>query len=382
LISREYYVRVIISSFQTLLVFSSIAFLIKFPISRIWVIANVVATVFAIFIYRIALRRVYLSKSVNHFDFNYILISDPSRIDESLEDFKSLYGFTPKFTLIAPPINDVDFWLDEYRALVTNTFVQGTIIGYAQLADSRLIREVSDYNRDKIIEVILISKISPIVPRFEIMDNPTLVRVRESDIVGSGAVLKRLFDIAFAAFALTVLLPFLMFISTMVKISSPGPVLYTANRIGQNGKLIQFPKFRTMYKDADKQRMQVLGRPDEDMIIRYKNDPRITPFGKFLRRWSLDELPQLWNVLMGSMSIVGPRPILPEEYEQVDKNQHFRFIAKPGLTGLWQVTGRKEVAWKDRMDRDIAYIEDWSLAKDFILILKTLQAILKGTGAH
>lgn len=129
-------------------------------------------------------------------------------------------------------------------------------------------------------------------------------------------------------------------------------------------------------------RSEYLGLPDESINERYKSDPRITVFGKFIRRWSIDELPQLWCVLIGTMSIVGPRPILLEEYDLVDPLHTQRFAAKPGLTGLWQVTGRKEVAWDDRMLRDLAYVENWTLWKDIVLIGQTIIAVIKGEGAY
>jgi len=136
-----------------------------------------------------------------------------------------------------------------------------------------------------------------------------------------------------------------------------------------------------MYNGSSDIRLQVLGRPDFQMPDRYKNDPRITPFGRFLRRWSIDELPQLWCVIIGTMSLVGPRPILSQEIPQVLKTYQARFIAKPGLTGLWQVSGRKLTSWEERMSGDIAYIQDWSLSNDFALLFRTIGVIILGRGA-
>jgi len=136
-----------------------------------------------------------------------------------------------------------------------------------------------------------------------------------------------------------------------------------------------------MYVGADKMRSAVLGSTDEFISDRYKKDPRITRFGRFIRRWSIDELPQLWCVLIGTMSIVGPRPILIEEEEIVDSLNQARFIAKPGLTGLWQVSGRKEVLWETRMRQDILYIESWTFTYDLLLIFRTFGTIISGKGA-
>ena len=168
----------------------------------------------------------------------------------------------------------------------------------------------------------------------------------------------------------------------MIKAESRGPLLYTQKRIGQNGTLFLFPKFRSMRPGADAQRLEILGRPDEKMSERYKNDPRITRVGRFIRRFSLDELPQLWCVLIGTMSIVGPRPILPEESSQLGDFHFRRQIAKPGLTGIWQVSGRKDTTWEERMAFDLKYVQEWSLALDLILIARTFKAIITGVGSY
>jgi len=208
------------------------------------------------------------------------------------------------------------------------------------------------------------------------------VGIGEPRINESLRVVKRLFDLTLVIPALVLLTPVYILIATFIKLDSPGNVLYSQQRIGQNGKLFTFPKFRSMKQGADVDRLSVVGRPDENMVERYKNDPRVTRVGKFLRRYSLDELPQLWCVLIGTMSLVGPRPILPEEEPQLGDFHFRRHIAKPGLTGIWQVSGRKETSWDDRMAFDIKYVEEWSVALDMILIARTFRAIITGKGAY
>ena len=132
---------------------------------------------------------------------------------------------------------------------------------------------------------------------------------------------------------------------------------------------------------ADNDRQKILAFSEKGMAERYREDPRITKLGKFIRRWSIDELPQIFCVLIGTMSIVGPRPVLPEELSQIGRRNTFRFVAKPGLTGLWQVSGRKEVDWQERMDQDSFYIHNWNFLTDFILIGRTVGAIISGRGA-
>lgn len=128
--------------------------------------------------------------------------------------------------------------------------------------------------------------------------------------------------------------------------------------------------------------MRSSGEPDEDIATRYREDPRVTRVGRVLRRWSLDELPQLINVAAGTMSLVGPRPLLPDELGLLGDVDHRRHLTKPGITGLWQISGRKEVAWDDRMRMDLHYLENWSIAMDLVILVKTAKAVVTGHGAY
>jgi lipopolysaccharide/colanic/teichoic acid biosynthesis glycosyltransferase len=241
--------------------------------------------------------------------------------------------------------------------------------------------QISTLQAKKNIEVFFHSAITTMLPRMQTIENNELIRVARPLVIGRHAVLKRTLDIVLSLAALIVLSPVLLLIALGVKLTSAGPVLYTDQRIGKNNELFGFPKFRSMVINADTMRANVLGSPDESMPERYARDPRVTNFGRFIRRWSLDELPQLWCVLIGTMSIVGPRPILREEDVNVKKADQGRFIAKPGLTGLWQVSGRKEVLWEARMKQDILYIETWSFLNDLLLIMRTFGTIIGGKGA-
>lgn len=379
---NELFSRALSASWRSLFLFATFAYLIKFPISRIWVAANILASTIAILLVRYLVRRSVDRRYREEGALRYLYVGDESSVATSVSEFRSNFGFAPSIFVMAPPSDgDRDRWIGEYRRKLKEDSINGVIVGYGQIGDASLLKEISDIDRHRVIEFILISRIAPLVHRFEPLENPTLVRVQDSRIVGSGAVIKRMFDICFASFFVLALTPLLIVIGILIKLTSRGPVLYVDKRVGKNGQEFVFPKFRSMYQGSDKKRLEVLGRPDPQMIERYKKDPRITPFGRFIRRWSIDELPQLWCVLIGTMSVVGPRPILREELNQIKSDFQYRFIAKPGLTGLWQVTGRKEVAWEDRMLRDIAYIEEWSFLKDLVLILKTVSAIISGRGA-
>jgi lipopolysaccharide/colanic/teichoic acid biosynthesis glycosyltransferase len=257
----------------------------------------------------------------------------------------------------------------------------GIIIGDKYFPENTIFTRISTIQSKRSFEVFIFSDITQLLPRLSTLENNKLIKLNRPLLVGRYAFIKRFVDVVFSFLALIILSPVFILTAVLVKVTSKGPVLYIDKRIGKDNKLFYFPKFRSMYKDADKVRNQILGSPDAEMPERYKADPRITPFGKFIRRWSIDELPQIYCVLIGTMSLVGPRPILREEDTDVPLESRGRFLAKPGLTGLWQVSGRKEVLWNNRMNQDLLYIESWTLLNDFLLIIKTIGTIISGRGA-
>lgn len=381
LASNKYYSDVLDSALKSLIVFAAVAYLIDYPISRIWVIYNIVAISTSLLLYRLVIRRFFFRSNFNFNDLRYLYVGYKRDLKTFSQEFYSLFGYIPQFTLLSPPgAQSSTKWLETYKKELSEDLF-GVVISYASISDPQLLKEISNYNRNTVVDLILVSKIAPIVRRFEILENPTLIKIRQSTLLVSGAFLKRLSDITGAVVGLILFAPVILVTALAVKVSSQGPVLFTDRRVGKNGVIFTFPKFRSMTKGSEFKRSDFLGKPDSEISMRYRNDPRITRLGRFIRRWSIDELPQLWCVLIGTMSLVGPRPILVEEIDLVDPLHTGRFIAKPGLTGLWQITGRKEVAWEDRMLRDLAYVENWSLWKDFVYILKTFRAVIRGEGA-
>ena len=200
--------------------------------------------------------------------------------------------------------------------------------------------------------------------------------------------IKRTFDIVIGTFALVLCAPMLILLAVAIKINSSGPAVFTQKRLGQNGEIFTCYKFRTMYTDGDKILKTFLRSNDkakeewETFNKLKEHDPRITKVGMWLRRFSLDELPQLINVILGDMSLVGPRPYLPRERKRMSNWAHDIHIAKPGITGLWQVSGRNEVEFEGRLKLDTWYVRNWSLWLDIILMLKTLKVVMKREGAY
>jgi lipopolysaccharide/colanic/teichoic acid biosynthesis glycosyltransferase len=194
---------------------------------------------------------------------------------------------------------------------------------------------------------------------------------------------KRTFDLVLASIALLVLFPFICLIALAVKLTSKGPVFYKSERIGYCGKPFMFLKFRSMYPDADRRLAELMEDNEKDgPIFKISNDPRITPFGKFMRRYSLDELPQLVHVFRGEMSMVGPRPPLRREVEQYGPEQLCRLSVKPGLTCYWQIMGRSRLSFDEWMALDRQYIDRMSFWTDLAILVKTPIAVLRGFGAY
>ncbi|QEW04755.1 sugar transferase [Microbacterium lushaniae] len=198
--------------------------------------------------------------------------------------------------------------------------------------------------------------------------------------------LKRAVDVVASVLGVIVLSPLLVVLAVTVKLTSQGPVLFRQTRIGLRGQDFTMLKFRSMVPNAEELLEQLAdGKRDagNEVMFKMKNDPRITPVGRVMRKFSLDELPQLFNVIGGSMSLVGPRPPLPKEVAQYADHVHRRFLAKPGITGLWQVSGRSSLSWEDSVRLDLSYVENWSLMGDVVILLKTGRAaLLPGETAH
>ena len=216
----------------------------------------------------------------------------------------------------------------------------------------------------------------------QVGDN-ALISLHPHAINGSGARVKRLIDLTGAGLLVTALIPVFAVTAALVKLSSPGPIFFRQDRLGVNKKIFKMIKFRTMAADAATRQSELEGLNEATgPVFKIGNDPRITPFGRFLRRTSIDELPQLINVLRGEMSLVGPRPLPIRDYEGFSEDWHRRrFSVRPGISGLWQVAGRSNLPFDQWMELDLKYINEWSLTLDFKVLLRTLPAVVKGTGA-
>jgi exopolysaccharide biosynthesis polyprenyl glycosylphosphotransferase len=211
----------------------------------------------------------------------------------------------------------------------------------------------------------------------------TLLHVDHPQLSGVGLVIKDLFDRFVAAAALILLFPVMALLGVMIWLHDGGPALFTQVRVGKDGHMFRIYKFRTMVVDAEARKEQLVASNDSDgVLFKLRNDPRVTAVGAYLRRWSIDELPQLLNVLLGDMSLVGPRPALPDEAAKYADYVSRRLVVKPGLTGLWQVNGRSDLSWEESVRLDLRYVENWSFALDLQILWKTISVLTRRSGAY
>lgn len=290
--------------------------------------------------------------------------------------------------------------LDSKSALDDLTKLKEKLIAYKGTKDKDdvgiLIYETGDGEFQELISFcelnyiplyILPSATRMLTVPMQAIDHKGLVIFGPKDLLVDGVSkrMKRTVDVILAAIALVLASWLMLLVWFIVKATSKGPGLYTQERLGLDGKIIKIYKFRTMIEDSDKVLNELLKNEDirKNYYEEYKleNDPRVTKIGGFLRKLSLDELPQLWNILCGDISFVGPRPIIPPEIARYGKNGKLILRVKPGLTGLWQANGRNEVSYGERIKLDLYYIHNWSMSLDIKIILQTIPSVIMGKGA-
>jgi exopolysaccharide biosynthesis polyprenyl glycosylphosphotransferase len=250
----------------------------------------------------------------------------------------------------------------------------------------RELLEIVDHAHRRGVEVLIAPKATELLTqRVEFVPGQgiPLFELRPPAFVGMDWVLKRAFDLVVSACVLVIGLPVWLGIAAAVKLSSRGPVLYRDRRVGLGEQEFGMLKFRTMYADAAGEQAALEASNEADgPLFKIREDPRVTSIGAWLRRFSLDEVPQLWNVLRGEMSLVGPRPLPLRDYERLEAWHRKRYRVLPGVTGLWQISGRSNLGFDDLVRLDFFYLENWSLTLDISILLKTVPAVLTGRGAY
>ncbi len=276
--------------------------------------------------------------------------------------------------------------LDDVRHAVTSVDADVVAVTACPELDGPALRrlgwELEATRADLVVAPALTEVIGPRVAIRPVCGLP-LLHVERPELEGVRRLAKTTVDRTAAAVALLLLSPLLLAVAVAIKLDSPGPVFFVQQRVGKDGRSFGMFKFRSMVTDAEKLLVDLRERTDGNgVLFKMKVDPRITRTGRLMRRYSVDELPQLINVLLGQMSLVGPRPPLQKEVDAYGYDMRRRLLVKPGLTGLWQINGRSDLDWDESVRLDVRYVENWSFTFDFMILWKTAGAVLRGRGAY
>lgn len=362
-------------------------------ISRAVVVYLVLLTTVLLCISRAFWRRSMHRRYERGIDTRNVLIAGPSRVGEVLRkqivrnrrlglNFKGFVEIADKRETAADPGLVVGS-LNEIRALARQHFIDKIII--ADHCPTTEVIDLIEAARELEIELLVVpgfyDDLTPEAPIEYLGDFP-VVALHHRDDRAIPLFAKRVVDFAISLGILVVLAPTFLFVALAVKLDSPGPVLYISDRIGRKGRVFHCYKFRTMVADAERMKAALAAKNERDGILfKMKNDPRITRVGRLLRKYSLDELPQILNVLRGDMSLVGPRPPIASEVARYEVEHFRRLEVLPGLTGLWQVRARQDPSFERYVALDLAYVENWSVWLDLKILVKTAEVVVRGTGS-
>jgi exopolysaccharide biosynthesis polyprenyl glycosylphosphotransferase len=323
-----------------------------------------------------------------------LVVGDASSVTQIVDDLRALpqYGYqisgvcVPSFDGPLPPLGvPVLGTVSDAVQVAADGVFDVVIVTGSELSGQALRRLSWALQRTSAELVVAPGIVEVFGPRVTL--EPTaglsLIHVNAAESRRSRIITKRAFDTAFALGALLLLAPVMAVIAVAVKVTSPGPVLFRQTRVGKEGREFTMLKFRTMVVDAEAKLAELRAANQADgPLFKMDRDPRITRVGHFLRKHSLDELPQLLNVVRGEMALVGPRPPLPYEVAQYRESARRRLLVKPGLTGLWQISGRADLAWEEAVKLDLRYVENWSIAFDLMILWRTLYVVVSGHGGR
>jgi exopolysaccharide biosynthesis polyprenyl glycosylphosphotransferase len=281
-----------------------------------------------------------------------------------------------------PVVSGEESIAEAVRVLEADT----VIVAGHHSGDNGFVRRLGWSLEETSAQMVLASGLTDVAgPRIHMrpVEGLPLIHVELPTFDGGKHVIKRTFDIVLAALALLVLAPVFAVIALLVRFDSEGPVLFRQERVGKDGRTFKIVKFRSMVPTAESDLGALMAQNEgAGVLFKMKNDPRVTRLGAILRKHSLDELPQIWNILVGDMSIVGPRPPLPREVKEYEQDVSRRLYIKPGLTGLWQISGRSDLSWKESVRLDLYYVENWSLVGDLVIMWRTMKVLLGRSGAY
>ena len=391
-VGSEEFKRVVSATATVFAAVALVVFALKLDLSRGFVLITFAAGLLLLLCVRWSLRSwLRHERRYGHYLHRTIVVGAEPMKSEIVDmlDRDPVAGFTVVDVVDEPPVDvteeALDRWLDEVMTRISLEDADTVAVAGSHALGQQVVQRLAWRLEGPRVDLLVAPTIGDVAgPRVTMRmaaDLP-LLHLDEPHLTGPKRVIKRMLDILFGLVLFLVFLPFMIFAGIGTKLSSRGPMFYVQQRVGRGGQIIRVPKFRTMVVGSDKLRAELIGSPDATIVDRYRDDSRITGFGRILRRWSIDEMPQVVNVIVGSMSLVGPRPVLVDEMPLLGDADHRRHLTKPGLTGLWQVSGRKTVGWDERMRLDLDYVEHWSPALDLVIVAKTVKAVVVGDGAY
>lgn len=394
------YGRVFAASWRLFALVAVVAYLLKMDVGRGYLgFAFPLGLTFLLatrFLWR---RRLHRARAAGRFQSGMVVIGHPDKVARLVDELgrTSEAGYTVVGACVPREEMPVDGRvagvpvlgsIDDAAAIASEVGASAVAVAGSDAITAEVVHalgwDLEGKNIDLVLTVALTDVAGPRVILQPIAGLP-LMYVDEARFTGGKYVAKSLLDYVGAALAVLVLSPLLVVVALLVVTTSRGPVFYTQERVGRDGRGFRMVKFRSMVVDAHDRLAEVLAAEGSDGVALYykpRNDPRVTRVGAVLRRYSLDELPQLFNVLRGEMSLVGPRPQIAAEVAQYDHAAHRRLRVKPGLTGLWQVSGRSNVSPEEAMRMDVSYVENWTVFGDLLIIARTLSVVVAGRGAR
>ncbi|WP_051215025.1 sugar transferase [Granulicoccus phenolivorans] len=371
------------------------AYLFQVPLSRGYFALLFLIGIPLLLVGRVVIRRViHRLRERGFFANQVVVVGQPQRVADLIKvlDRESWLGYQVRAQILparTEPTNaavPVSGTLDDIVAGIEAVRCDSVLFTEGAFTESADFRRLVWELEDKNVDVILVPGLSDISAdrvRIQPVAGLPLMHVERPGSVAANRGFKRAFDLTVVLLGLLLGWWVLVAVAIAVKLGDGGPVLYRQIRVGREGKLFSCFKFRSMVPDAHL-RVRELQQHNEGSGVLFKmsGDPRITRVGRFLRRYSLDELPQLFNVLRGEMSLIGPRPALPDQVARYDEDMRRRLQVRPGLTGLWQVSGRSDLSWEDTVRLDLYYVDNWSMLQDLSILGRTLHAVIIGRGAY
>ncbi|MHA6523085.1 sugar transferase [Tessaracoccus sp. G1721] len=395
------YRQVFNSSMFFLLALGFFAFIFNYPLSRGFVAILVAIGIPTLLLGRLTARRILQAlRRGGRFCLPTLVVGDQGAVDDVVKVLRreTWLGYTP-VGIVTPreeevievgpyprDVSDVGS-LDDLISVIDRTGARAVIFTTGSVRRGREFNEMArtlEGHRAEMVVVPAMTDISSQRINVTPVAGLPLMHVSKPQAERSLRFTKRAFDAVVAIVLLILLGPLMLVTALMVKLGDGGPVLFRQSRIGRGGEPFELFKFRSMVPDAEQIRLDRLEEANESdgVLFKIREDPRITRFGRFIRRYSIDELPQLFNVLRGEMSLIGPRPAMEREVANYGAHVRRRLDVRPGMTGLWQVSGRSDLDWDDTVRLDLYYVDNWSMLQDIVILLRTFRAVLSSRGAY